>query len=109
MEDNGATACVVTYKYIFTKYAIQNLLYYKETITERALKVMKMMIGFLKAVFASEHNTIDSPASVITMGFCMGGHMAGNLGFELQKFYRDKLAAAWGEYFSIIIHHVVKF
>lgn len=64
-----------------------------------------MMVAFVQNLIDSVEIKIKSLVSVYLMGFCLGGHIASNVGYGLKQIYLDELAGAvWGNNFFFSIN-----
>ncbi|XP_031628544.1 probable phospholipase A1 magnifin isoform X2 [Contarinia nasturtii] len=90
--DTKATVCIVNYDFICGPNLIKDLHYFM-AIKNRLPAVVDMSASFIQ-------NIVDSPklkiklSTVYLSGFCLGGHVAGNVGHALKKIYKGKEAAA---------------
>ncbi|XP_031628382.1 uncharacterized protein LOC116344113 [Contarinia nasturtii] len=92
MLNTGATACTISYDYLCGISLLKKLQYFS-AIENRVPKVVAMTSALIQNIVDSKEFKINL-SDVYLTGFCLGGHIAGNVGSRLKKIYNGQMVPA---------------
>ncbi|XP_031628571.1 phospholipase A1-like [Contarinia nasturtii] len=92
MIKNSACTCTVSYAFLDGSNLVKYWKYFS-VLKKRLPKVVNMMTTFIQNIVDSSDFKINL-SSVYLTGFCLGGHIAGHVGYELRKIYNGQMVSA---------------
>lgn len=121
MRDTNATVCTISYDFLCGPDLMKYLQYFTSTIGQRMPKVVDMASTFIQHILDSTDNNINMSGIRLELiiihiilfinyvnlyyrlsGFCLGSHLAGNVGYFLKRFYKGQMVPViWGTTFHI--------
>ncbi|XP_031628427.1 uncharacterized protein LOC116344144 [Contarinia nasturtii] len=92
MISTKATTCTISYEYLCGPGICKQIQYFS-AVENRVPNVVDMATSFIQNIVDSKEFKIKL-ASVYLNGYCLGGHIAGNVGHALKKIYNGQMVSA---------------
>ncbi|XP_031628521.1 uncharacterized protein LOC116344212 [Contarinia nasturtii] len=90
MFNTNSVSCTISYDFLCGPDLMKYLQYFTTTVGHRIPKVVEMASTFIRHIVDSTDIKINLSGVYLT-GFCLGGHIAGNVGYELKRFYKGQM------------------